>query len=126
MSFNFAAALQRKQDILAKSANADLIRARAGAGLQEAQANEVTTRTQQLGLPVSLSGLQQQLGGGMQAPGVQPGLNPALGLNQPAPTMSQPSQPPQRVQTAQGPRLGFGFLGRDEQSPPNSRVGFGF
>lgn len=63
----FGAALRRKYDILSKSADADMIRARAASGLKGAQSKEIITRTEQQGRPQDLLGLQNYLGMGLRS-----------------------------------------------------------
>ena len=89
---NFKAALKRKQDALAKNAEAALIRAKAAARLSNARAGEITgensTSLTQQGQSVDLSGLQTLLGnrlrgggGGLPGATTQPPVPGASGLN---------------------------------------------
>lgn len=118
-SFDFKQALRRKQSIMASGANADLVRAQAAKGLQDAQASESRLRSYQMGLPVALGSLQGQFGRGMQAQVGQPPETPGMGLGggQPQPTQMVDPQAPLAGLGSGGfasrltaNRLGIGFL----------------
>ena len=119
---SFSRALKRKQDILAKNAEAALIRAKAAAKLSGAQAGALEQDQRRLDQPANLPGLQRVAGGLLGGGGLPSfGGGTVLLGDQPSTGPTQPTRQQPRRSTTTAP-TGFGLRTDSESRRQRTNV----